>query len=296
MALTEIHDTVRTLLYGTGLGEKPAIRLGASNAGEDTSSDPLVSFALASGQGSKVKAGDVLSVYSPSSASLAFAIYVTSVATDTVTGVNGALIGAPEVATDGQLDSVLFEQDALVSSHEIHRAISVIVERHLWPDLYQIETKTIASPDLVDYQEAVAADVQEVLSAWQIIGGTAYSIPFQRHPLDVDTTIKSTGKLGSFDWIDGSTGYYTAKTKIVVADDDGSPNLTRLIATGAAAMLLGGVAVEATIENTKKDNADAVSQRSQVGNLLWRDFLTLKQEYARELGRHNESRILIDRG
>jgi hypothetical protein len=294
MARADIHDMVRTILYGSGLGEKPAIRLAAANAAEDTSSAPLVSFAVLAGEGAKIKASDVLSVYDAADADAAHVIYVTSISTDTITGVNGGMIGAPLVATDGDLDGAILEQDALVTSHEIHQAIDVVIERHLWPELFNTETKTIASPDLVDGQEAVAADVQEIMAAWQIIGDTVYSIPFQRHPLDVDTSIASTGRMAEFDWIDGGTGYYTAKTKIVAADDDGG--LTRLIATGACAMVLGGAIVEATLENTKKDNADAVSQRNQVGGILWRDFLTLKQEYSRELGRHNESRILIDRG
>jgi hypothetical protein len=102
--------------------------------------------------------------------------------------------------------------------------------------------------------------------------------------------------MAQFGWYDGSTGYYTAKTKVVIADDDGTPELTRLIATGAAALALGGSMVEATLENTKKDNAEAVSQRSQAGSLLWRDFLTLKQEYGRELGRDHESSVVILRG
>ena len=296
MALSQIHDMVRVILYGTGLGEKPSVRLAAANAAEDTSSAPLVTFALASGEGDFVKAGDYLSRYSPDSVSEAYVIYVTDVATDSVTGVNGGLIGAPLVAVDGDLDSALLELDPLATSHEIHGAITAIVERYLWPEIFTVETKTIASPDLVDGQEAVEADVEEIMSAWQVIGDTAYSIPFQRHPLSVDTAIKSTGKMAEFDWFDGGTGYYTAKTKIVIADDDGSPSLTRLIATGAAALVIGSSMVEATLENTRKDNADAVGQRNQVGGVLWRDFLTLRQEFSRELGRHNESRILIDRG
>lgn len=296
MALAQIYNSARALLYGYGLGEKPAIRLSAANAGENTASPPLVSFALAAGEGAKVKVGETLGVYSPTSAAKAHVVYVTSIATDTITGVNGGMVGAPEIVADGAVDSVLFEQDPLVTSHEIHAAIDTIVARHLWPDIYNVETKTFASPDLVDGQHAVDADVEEIMSAWQALGGTSYSVAFQRQPILVDTTLASTGKMAEFDWMDGGVGYYTAKTKITVADDDGTPNLTRLISTGAAALLLGGIMVEATIENTKKDNADAVSQRSSVGGILWRDFLTLKQQFAWELGRQNESRILIDRG
>lgn len=293
MAQADIFNVVRTLLYGTGLGEKPSIRRGAANASEGLVGDPIITFDLFTDEGDYVKPGEVLAVYSAAAAG-AHVIYVLSVSNDTVTGINGGLIGAPAV-TDGDLDNALFEQDPLVSSHEIHAAISQIIQGYLWPDIYNIEDKTIASPDLVDGQEGVSTDSEEIMAAWQIIGDTVYSVPFQRHPLDVNTAIKSTGKMAEFDWFDGGTGYYTVKTKIV-DDDDGGDNLTRIIATGAAALLLGGSAVEATLENTKKDNADAVGQRGQVGGLLWRDFLTLKAEYARELGRHNEARVLIDRG
>lgn len=294
MALSDIHDMVRVILFGAGLGEKAPIRRAAADAAENTASDPIITFALASGEGDEVKPGDTLSVYSPSDADTAYAIRVLSVSTDTVTGVNGALIGAPKVVAAAALDNALLEQDALASSHEIHQAISAILDRHLWPDVFTTETKQIANPDLIDGQEAIAADVMEIMSAWQVIGPTAYSIPFQRHPIDVDTDISSTGKIGEFDWIDGSTGYYTAKTKITAADDTGG--LTRLIATGAAALVLGASVVEATLNRTKKDNVEAVSQRNSAGSILWRDFLTLKQEFAREIGRQNESRILIDRG
>lgn len=159
MALADIYNATRGLLYGQGLGEKPSIRLAAADALESTASDPLVSFALAAGEGAKVKPGEMLSVYSPVAAG-AYVIYVTSMATDTVTGVNGGLIGAPEVVTAGVLDSALFEQDPFVTSHEIHKAIDTVVARFLWPEVYSIEAKTITSPDLIDGQEGVAADVE----------------------------------------------------------------------------------------------------------------------------------------
>lgn len=294
MALSDIHDKVRSILYGSGLGEKPAIRLAAADANEQISGS-MIDFDLAANEGAKVKPGNKLAVYANSDAASAHVIYVTSISTDTITGINGGMEGAPAV-TDGDLDSAILEQNPLVSSNEIHDAITTVVERHLWPDVYQRETLEVASPDLIDGQEALSTETMEILHAWQRIGPTNYGIAFQRHPYDVDTDIASTGKVAEFDWIDGSTGYYTAKTKITVSDDDGTPELTRLIATGAAALALGGTLVETTLSRTKKDNIEAVGQRNQVGGLLWRDFLTLKQQYARELGRQNESKIIIDRG
>lgn len=295
MALKDIVTRTRSVLYGHGLGEKPAFRIAASNANESVSGD-LVTFTLLAGEGAKVKPGNVLSVYTPATEADAHVIYVTSIATDTVTGVNGYM-GSPAVvgANSGDLDNKVLEQNPLVSMYEIYEAIDTIVARFLWPDVYNIEQKTITTPDLVDGQEAVGADVMEIVSAWQIIGPTAMSVPFSRTPLDVATAVASTGKMGEFSWIDGGTGYYTAKTKVVEADE-AETEITHLIAVGTAALVLGASMVDTTIQGTKKDNAEAVGQRASVGNTLWRDFLTMRQEYSRELGRRLPQQVLINRG
>jgi hypothetical protein len=69
-----------------------------------------------------------------------------------------------------------------------------------------------------------------------------------------------------------------------------------MIAMGAAALLLGAHVAETTIEATKKDNAAAVEQRRSVGSLLWRDFLTLRQNHHEELIRRVPQQIVISRG
>lgn len=295
MALSDIYADVRRILYGQGLGEAPAIRITASNANETTAGD-LVNFDLDTGETAKVKTGNVLSVHSPDSASTAFVVRVLAVTSDTITGVNGTLVGAPAIAgaDSGDMDDRVLEQNALITGHEIHRAIEAIIDQYLWPDVYDVDSKTISAPDLIDGQEAVPADTEEILTAWQIIGPTNERIAFQRHPDNVSTSLASTGRQAAFDWIDGSTGHFQAKVKITNATTNTA--IQRLIATGAAALALGGTVVEATVEGTKKDNLDAVAQRNQVGGLLWRDFLTTKQELARELGRDNESQVVIDRG
>lgn len=295
MALADIYQRTRSILYGTGLGEKPAIRVGAADAAESLSGD-LISFDLNTDEGGLCKPGQVLSVWDPDTEADAHAVYITSISTDTITGINGYL-GSPAIAgsDSGDVDSKLWEQNPLVTGFEIFEAIDTIVARFLWPDVYTIETKTVSSPDLVSGQEAVAADVKEIISAWQVIGSIVHPIAFDRTPYDVDTSVKSTGQMATFDWIDGSTGYYTAKTKIVEADE-ANEELTHLIAVGAAAILLGAHIVETTIQGTKKDNVEAVRSRQNVGNLLWRDFLTMKQAYSQELGRELPQRILISRG
>lgn len=295
MALADIYSRVNSILYGSGLGGKPAVRITAANANESTSGQ-LVTFSVLAGEGAKIKPGNVLSVYKPTAEADAHAILVTSIATDAITGVNGWQ-GAPLVvgADSGDLDSTILEQNPLVLGFEIFEAIDTIMARFLWPDIYNVEIKTIANPDLVDGQEAVAADVKEILHAWQRIGSTNYPVPFERTPLEVHTTLASTGLMATFDWFNGSTGYYTAKTKLVEADE-ATDELTHLIAVGAAALLLGASVVETTIDATKKDNIEAVSRRAQVGNTLWRDFLTMKQAYSQELGRDIPQRVVISRG
>lgn len=295
MALADIYSRVRSILYGQALGEKPALRVAAADANESVSGD-LITFTLSAGEGAKCKPGQVLSVYDPDTEADAHAVYITSISTDAITGFNGYL-GSPDVAgaNSGDLDNKVFEQNPLVTGYEIFEAIDTVVERLLWPDVYVIETKTIASPDLVDGQEGVATDVKEILHAWQRIGSTNYPVPFTRVPMDVDAALASTGRMAEFDWIDGSTGYYTAKTKIVEADE-ASSELTHLIATGAAAIVLGASLAETSISVTKKDNIAAPDRRGQAADRLWRDFLTLKQNYKEELVRDIPARVVIDRG
>lgn len=295
MAVADIVNRVRTILYGSGLGEKPSLRTGAANANESVSGQ-LVTFTVGSGEGAKIKNGDVLAVYDPETEADQHIIYVTSISTDTITGVNSYL-GSPAVAgaDSGDLDSAVFEQNPLASGFEIFEAIDTVFAHHLWPWVYDITTSTIATPDLVDGQEAVAAGALEILHAWQRIGGTNYPIPFQRKPYDVDTTLASTGRMATFEWIDGSTGYYTYKEKLAEADESGD-ELTHMVAIGASALLLGGSLVDTTIQRTKLVNMEAVSQRVQVGSMLWRDFLTLRQNYQEELVDRVPNRLLIDRG
>lgn len=295
MALADIFNTTRRLLNGQGLGERAALLVAASDAAESISA-PLITFSLSSGQGSKVQEGDTLSVVAPAAAD-AHIITVTSKSTDDITGVDGNFdIGSP-VITDGDLDDAVIENSPLVTSFDIHEAITAIVDRYLWPSVYIVEQREVAAPDLIDGQEAVATDVKEIIGAWQILGSTTYPISYEKHPIHVSTDIAaSTGRLASFDWIDGSTGYYSVKTKVVVADDDGDPELTRLIATGAAALALGGTFVEASQGRAKQENAEAVPLRNQAASILWRDFLTLREAYALELVREHDNKITIDRG
>jgi hypothetical protein len=293
MALVDIVNRARSLLYGTGLGEQPPIRLAATTASETTSGQ-LVSFNVATGEAAKIKAGETLAVYDPDTEADAHVIYVTSISSNTITGVN-AYWGSPAVATAGDLNSAVFEQNPVWTGFEIFQAIDTVVANLLWPHVYDVVTATIASPDITFGTETVPAEVEEIISAWQIIGSREYLIPVSRQPYEVHASLASTGKLAVFEWINGSTGYYTYRAKFAEADE-ADTELTHLIALGAAAILLGASISEATLESTKKDNAEAVGQRSSAGDRLWRDFLTLRQSMSEEQTKRLPQRIVVNRG
>ena len=295
MSLAAIVNRTRSIIYGSGLGEKPALRTGAANANESISGQ-LVIFTIGAAEGAKVKAGNVLAVYDPDTEADAHAVYVTSISTDTITGVNGYL-GSPAVvgADSGDLDAAVFEQNPLVTGYEIFEAIDTVVANLLWPHVYDVVTATIASPDITYGTEAVPAEVEFIETAWQLIGSQEVLIPVSRQPYQVHTDLATNGKLARFDWVNGTTGYYTYHAKYAEADE-ADTELTHLIALGAAALCLGASISETTLESTKKDNAEAVSQRQSAGDRLWRDFLTLRQNASHELVNRQPQKIFVSRG
>lgn len=280
------------MVYGSGLGEKPSLRLAASDAGESVSG-PLVTFALAAGEVDYVKPGNILSVFGADyTTDEAHVLYVTSVSsttTETVTAVNGYL-GSTAVAA-GNLDSLVLAQNATWSDHEIIQAINTVLDSLLWPWVYAIGDTTVASPNLVHGQETLGDEVEEIIAAWQVIGTEKMAVEVSRQPIDIDY---GTSRMAEFCWINGSTGYYTYVSRYTLATLPS--DLESMVAIGAAAVLLGAALSETSLEATKKDNAEAVSQRGGVADRLWRDFLTLRVNVTESLGRRRPQRIYIDRG
>jgi hypothetical protein len=294
MALADILHRTRSILYGSGLGEKPSIRLASATANETVIAGGLVSFEMAAGEAAKVKAGNVLSVYDPAAEADAHVVYVTAISSNTVTGINQYL-GSPSCSTDGDIDSAVFEQNPMVTGYEIFEAIDTVVANLLWPHVYDVVPATIASPDITFGTEAVPAEVEFIETAWQLIGSREVLIPVSRQPYQVHTDLATNGKLAKFDWVNGTTGYYTYHAKYAEADETDT-ELTHLIALGAAAICLGASISETTLEATKKDNAEAVNQRQSAGDRLWRDFLTLRQNMSEELTKRQPQRIFVNRG
>lgn len=290
MARADYVARVKSIVYGQGMGEKPAYVIGAADASESVSGS-LVTFALASGEGDKVKAGDVLSVPADTEAE-SYALYVTSVATDSITAINGYLATTEVTAGGSPLDSALFEVNPQFPDAEIHRAIDTVFSGLLYPQAFKLSTETI-TPNLATGEAELNALDMEVLSAHQLVGGVSIPIPvgIQRN---LHTSVSSTGVLGYFDFYDSGTVYLTTKRKLAIGDESTFEGLVRLVATGAAALLLGASVSETDLERAKKDSQGR--RPESAAQLLWRDFLTLKVQYAEDISRDTVTQFIVYRG
>jgi hypothetical protein len=237
-----------------------------------------VTFTLASGKGSDVEAGDMLSVYGAATAADAHSLYVMSVSTDTVVAVNGYW-GSP-VVTDTDLDAALLELNPLRAEHFLFQAVESVFATFLWPDVLKYNQRSV-TPDLSDYQVEVPAAVEKILSAWQIVGGTRYRIPFSLDT-DLESNLSSTGSLAEFMAIDGSSVYYTTEERYVTGDTL-SEALTQCIATGAAAIALGASKSETKLALSGKNSRER--GESSVADDMWREFVTLRSALADDIAR-----------
>jgi hypothetical protein len=286
MALADLVQTTKSILYGTGLGEKPTI----TTIGEGGSVDgDTVTFAA-----EKARAGHVVGSYGATVASEAHVLYVVSQSeAGTLTAVNGYL-GSPLVANPEDIEGYV-EIQPLVTEHEIIRGIDTIYSKMMWPEVYKMKTETVAAPNLINGQESVPADAEYIVSAWQELGPTIYDIPVTRQPRQVHTSLSATGRFTYFDWLTATEGYYTYRARYVLGDED-THDIGYMVALGAAAITLGGHVAEASMERSKKDNADGVDRRTAIGDRLWRDFLTLRQAHMEDVGKNLPQQLHINRG
>jgi hypothetical protein len=294
MARTDFVQRTKDYLYGQGLGETPAIRRLAADPSV-TVSAPVVTFDMVdAAEAAKIKPGNTLQWYGSADDTDAYAFYVLSVSTATVTAVNGYR-GSPVIANaSNDLDGQLLEQNPLALEFHINKKIDTIFARYLWPEAYELTTATIASPDLSDAQEALPADVERIVSAYQIIGGEAIRIGYAAEK-NVHSTVATNNVLGSFDYIDGSALYYTYMSKLALADDATDDALTDMVAMGAAALMLGASASEMTLEATRKDS-QIRAQLPAAREVLWQDFLTLRNAYSEDLATDTALGFEIHRG
>lgn len=281
MAAADIISRTRTILYGHGLGEKPTIIQGAADAAETgyTGSN-TVTFDLASSEGAKVEAGDVLSVYGASASTGAHMLYVLSVSTDTVTAVN-EYWGSPAV-TDTSLDGALFELDPLRGEWFLWQAMESVFDNLLYPEVYKFDTETISTPDLAYYQNEISANVMEVFDVWQKIGGRLTRVGFKLYR-NVPTDVSSTGALLELAAIDGSAAWVKTAEKYVSSDTLGE-SIEQCVATGAAALAAGASVSEGNLESSSKDS----QERRNVAPDLYREFITLRSGIATDIAKQVE--------
>ena len=276
MSATDIIQRARAHIYGQGIGEAPSIVLAAADASE-TVSAPTISFDLATGSGSSVQAGNVLSVINAADVDSAYMLYVLSVATDTVTALMGYL-GSPSPTTANDLDGAVFEIDPLKSEHLIWQKVESVFSTMLWPNVYKYGTYTV-TPDLSDYQVELNAAVEKIVSAQQSWAGEFVDIPYDLRK-NVSTSVSSTGVLGTLYAIDGSNVYITTKERYASSDTLPAA-VEECVAVGAAAMTLGAARSSTDLETSSKDSQFR-GQRNPA-DALWRDFVTLRSAIGEDL-------------
>ncbi len=269
MAATDIIQKVRSHVYGSGVGEKPTIVLGASNASE-TVTAPTIEFSVGSGEGGKIEIGDVLSVMFAASESAAYVLYVMNVSTDTVTALMGYM-GSPSPTAANALDDAVFELNPLKSEFMIWNKMETVFDTLLYPQVYKPSTQKV-TPDLSDYQVELPATVEKIQDAKQQVGGEWFSIPFSIQA-DVHTDISSTGVLGELWAIDGSDVRLLTHERYTSSDTI-STALEECVATGTAALVLGASRSSTDLEAASKDSQFR-GQRNPADQ-LWRDFITLR--------------------
>ena len=265
-------------MYGQGVGEAPAIVLAAANANE-TVAAPTIVFTVATGSGSQIQAGNVLSVVNAATAASAYMLYVLSVSTDAVTALMGYL-GSPSPTTANALDGAVFEIDPLKSENLIWQKMEAVFSTMLWPEVYKYNTYTI-TPDLSDYQVELNANVEAIVSAHQSFGGEFCKIPWEIQK-NLSTSISSTGVLGTLYAIDGSSVYIQTKERYTATDTHPAA-VEECVAVGTAAMVLGAARSSTDLETSSKDSQFR-GQRNPA-DALWRDFVTLRSAIAEDLGR-----------
>jgi len=277
MALADIIDKTRQILYGAGLGEKPALVFGAADALESLSG-PFVSFDLATGLGGKAGPGDILSVRTPVSAAAAFVLYVTGVSTDTVTAVNGY---EGEAVADGDLDNAVLEVNAPSSYNGLAllRHVETVLGNLIYPHIFRLDNEAVTA-SITTGEAEVPATVEKIRDAMQVIASETWRIPFELQK-NLPATISSTGKLATLGVYDTSVVHLIVEEKYLTSDTDIPAEVESIIAIGAAALAAGGDVTAANMERGSKESQKRGER--DVSASLWRDFLTLRQSKSEEL-------------
>ena len=286
MALSQsgIVSKAKASIYSSGLGEKPSIR---QTTGNSSVSGDLVTFDMASGQGAKLREGHVLTSLAATSASDAYSFYVLDVSTDTVTAVNGydgtAIADATAVG--------LLEHNAPVSEYMLFDKVDEIIDGYLYPEIYDIINDSFTANLATGEVDADAND-EEVLRAWQIVGGRMWQVP-ARLVDNMPTSQFASGKMIAHDVSVGGTVYYSAVRRVSQANSSGN-NLESLIAKGVAALAMETAEASTFWEYAKNDAKER--RESSPSQVLWRQFYTAKSLLAEDFSRERVTSFKVNRG
>ena len=277
MARADTVAKVRSILYGSGLYEKPPLRVLDASGNDSLGSGTTVT--LASATASTVAKGDVLSTTTGVAAS-AYAFYVTAADATTITAIP-QYMGSPDPSA-ADLNSAVLEQNPKATEHEIHNAIDTIINSYLWPELFAVASATV-TPNLSTLQAEVPATVRKIMGLWQVNSGRVVPVDFGLER-NLHTTLSSTGVLLHAKWMDGTTSYYTYLRKLVEADTDDW--LEDLLAYGATALL-----IDSSVGNTivpYRPHPSDVQADLPVAEAMWRSFLTIREQARLDLSREWE--------
>ena len=271
----------RNRVYGTGLGEKPSIRqtLGSwTDAGGG-----LYTFAAADAtEAGKIKGGHMLSSRGATSLAASFTMQVLGVSGTTVTC-------ALDQGTAPTGSVGLLEHGAQVTEYDIFVAINDIVESYLFPHIYDIATSTFA-PDIAYGQSEANALDEEVLRAWQTLGGQERQIPITLTK-NLDSTQFTSGKMFSYNALTGTDVAVSTIRRVSLATSTDT-RLQDLIGKGAAALVVEGAEQAANWEYSKNDARERPPMASRS---LWSSFFTARQLLADDLSRNRVTEIVVSR-
>jgi hypothetical protein len=275
MALTRgnIVKAAKDRIYNSGLGEKPSIRQASGNSAV---TGDIVTFTVA--DGTKVKAGHILSSWGSTDADDAYGFYVLSISSNDVTCVNG-YDGA--AIADVTAVPALLEHQAKVTEYQVQKAIDDILASYLFPEVFDIVMDSF-TPDFTSLQANADPLDEDIIRGWQRIGGTEYQVPIKLIE-NVATGSFASGKMITYNVVSAIDVNYSAVRKVSIANSSDTA-LEGLIAKGAAALVIEGV------EQPVSEEGEAQSRP------LWQSFYNAKRQFETSIAKQSVTEFRVDRG
>jgi len=301
MALADYVQRTRSILTGYGLGEKPLLIQVAADAVNTVSGDTVLITLLDGTNSGKVRPGDVISTWNPSTEALAWTGYVLVVntTTDVVTCVNGyeGTTVIANAATTHDAGVLQLHGDGTPTDHAIINAIQVVENTLLFPHIFKVELDTETANLAGDGRIDLDAEVEAIDKAWQIVGPEAVQISKGLELVAPSVATPATaGVVGAFDPVVAGTIYLSTIRRMVVGTDEATyPQLVEVVSLGAAAIAAGFARPETTLAISKQDSRER-GRAPDIGAALWRDFQGIKDSWADDIARPISDEIEVFRG